>query len=553
MITALDFKNAVISGANNITARKKAINDLNVFPVPDGDTGTNMSMTISASARMLEEMEITKDTDIDDVAYAVADTLLRNARGNSGVILSLIFRGFAQGCKGKKYLDTISFASALRMGAEASYKAVLKPVEGTILTVCRMTAEGAKEAASEGGDMKKVIDHAFEHGKKALKETTEMLPLLKKAGVVDAGGEGFMAIFEGMRSYLNYGKIIAAEVSEASTEDEVADPVVLSEDEITFTYCTEFIILKDDASLSCADELKEFLNSIGDSIVVVEADEIVKVHVHTDDPGKALQKALTYGMTDRMKIENMRLQFRARQKSEGKKSAKKEEENIIAEPDEKFGIVAVAAGEGLTEIFKELGCHSVIEGGQTMNPSTENIMKACLATPAKNVFVLPNNKNIVMAAQQASSLVTDRKIYVVPTKTIPQGIMAAMNFDESLSPKKLLSVMTEAAENVYTGQITCAARDSDFDGSAIKKGQILALKEDKLAFAEDDLNPASLRLVKELSGDEPQFISVFYGSDVDEETAQKLSDSIEEAYPDAEINLICGGQPVYHYIFSVEC
>ncbi len=551
MITGKQFKNAIISAANNICRQKKAIDALNVFPVPDGDTGTNMSMTISAAAEALEDMVIDETTGIDEVASAIASALLRGARGNSGVILSQLFRGFSNACKGKNELDSADFASALASGVDAAYRAVLKPTEGTVLTVSRMAAEAATVAAKDGLDDVSTIEAAIEQGEKTLAETPEMLPQLKKAGVVDAGGMGYIVILEGILSYLRDGKIIERGEEDVFTEDGVADPEVMSEEDITFTYCTEFIVDRETGVKNDTLALREFLSSIGDSVVVVDDDEIIKIHVHTDSVGAAFDEASKYGMLEKIKVENMRVQFRDRQKKAAKQAKKQSLER--AEPENEYGMVAVCNGDGMVSLFTELGCDRIVMGGQTMNPSTEDILGACLSVPAKNVFVFPNNKNIIMAAEQAVELATDRKIIVIPTETVPQGVSAALAFDESGNAEEIAEAMKEAAKSVKTGQITAAARDSDFDGLDIKEGQILAMRENKLAFVGTDVNASALRLTAELAKDsEGGFITVFYGADVKESEAEKLVSDITEKCPDTELNLINGGQPVYSYIISVE-
>lgn len=548
MLNGIQFKDAVLSGANNLSRHKQAVNDLNVFPVPDGDTGTNMSMTITAAATALSTADFSENYGIDAVSATVASALLRGARGNSGVILSLLFRGFSKGCKGFSELDGISLANAMKSGVDAAYKAVLKPTEGTILTVSRRAAEAALTAAESGLDVLAVLEAALDEAQRTLDETPEMLPVLKKAGVVDAGGQGYVFVLEGIVSFLRSGVCVEPDEAAAFTEDGVADPVPLSEDEITFTYCTEFIVGKDPAVDKDPNELRAFLRRIGDSIVMVDDDEIIKVHVHTDHPGKAFEEALKYGMLEKTKVENMRLQFRQRQAN------KKDEEPSGARvaPENDFGMVAVAAGEGLRSVFADLGCDQVVFGGQTMNPSTDDILAACLATPAKTVFVLPNNKNIIMAAEQAKKLADDRKIVVIPSKTIPQGVASALAFDPSLSPEELQKAMEEATETVRTGQVTFAARDSDFDGHEIKEGEILALCEGKLSFTDTDENAAALRLALDLAKDGASFITVFYGVDIGENQQQELVKSLSEAIPDAEITAVNGGQPIYRYIISVE-
>ncbi len=551
MITGKQFGDAIISAAHNICRQKKSIDALNVFPVPDGDTGTNMAMTISAAIEVLNEMNIDDNTGIDEVASAIASALLRGARGNSGVILSQLFRGFSNACRGKSSLDSADFASALASGVDAAYRAVLKPTEGTVLTVSRMAAEAATIAAKDGLDNVSTIEAAIEQGEKTLAETPEMLPQLKKAGVVDAGGMGYIVILEGILSYLKSGKIIELGDEDLFTEEGVVDPEVMSEEDITFTYCTEFIVDRSTAVKNDTAALREFLSSIGDSVVVVDDDEIIKIHVHTDSVGKAFDEASKYGMLEKIKVENMRVQLRDRLKKLENK-AKKEEFKPVA-PENDYGMVAVANGEGMVNLFTELGCEKVVMGGQTMNPSTEDILRACNSVPAKNVFVFPNNKNIIMAAEQAVNLATDRKIIVIPTRTIPQGISSALNFDPTLECDELEETMKAAAKNVLTGQITFAARDSDFDGKDIKEGQILAMNEDKLAFVGEDISSAALELADEIAdGKHPEFITLYYGDSVEESEAAKLADSISEKFADAEVNIVDGGQPVYSYILSFE-
>lgn len=539
MITGSTFRNAIISGANNICNQKTPINDLNVFPVPDGDTGTNMSMTASAAASMLLGTECDEETPISKVSADVAQAMLKGARGNSGVILSLLFSGFADGCKGRKKLDGTALAHALMLGAKKAYASVVKPTEGTILTVARKAALEAQKAARDGTGYLEVLTAAYEKGQETLEQTPEMLPALKKAGVVDAGGKGYLVILEGMIDYLKTGKIV--ERGEEIESTMVADPAVLSEEEITFTYCTEFIVAKANGEARESKKLREYLSGIGDSIVVVENDEIIKVHVHTDCPDKALKKALKLGELENIKIENMRLQFRNRQ-----------ELNAVAAPKEDYGIVAIANGDGIKKVFSDLGCAKIVSGGQTMNPSTEDILKACLATPAKTVFVLPNNKNIIMAANQAVPLAHDREIVVLPTKTIPQGICAALAFDSSIPKEEITEAMTEAIGRVRTGQITYAARDSEFDGNKIKKGQVLALSEDKLSFVDISVHDAAVTLAKSIAGTNSEYITVFYGADVKEADAKKLEEALCAEFPETDISLICGKQPIYSYILSVE-
>ncbi len=547
MITGIDFKNAVISGANNISRYKQHVNELNVFPVPDGDTGTNMSMTIMAAAKTLAN---TDASTVEAVSKETASALLRGARGNSGVITSLLFRGFANGCKGKDTLDGEGFALALTMGVESAYKAVLKPTEGTILTVSRVSAEYATQAAKENNDVKYVLGKAVEGAKKALDETPEMLPILKKAGVVDAGGQGYLCILEGMAKYIIDGETVSGDaVTSGGTVAEsegIVDAEYLNEEDITFIYCTEYIVNRDPEITTDPSELRAYLETFGDCVVVVADEEIIKVHVHSNSPGLAIQKGTEFGLLDKLKVDNMLLQFRQQVKENEKRTPKK------VAPDKKYGFVTVAAGSGLADAFRDVGCDTVVEGGQTMNPSTDDILAAIEQTPAEIVFVLPNNKNIIMAAEQAVPL-ADRKVIVIRSKTIPQGIAAALAFDESMDEDELTETMEEAIRNVKTAQVTFAARDSDFDGVKIKEGQILALNEGKLAFAESDPLHAAFRLCEKLVDDDSSFITVFYGENVTEKDARRLEKALEKRFGDqVEISTIPGNQPIYHFIISVE-
>ena len=549
------LRDALLSGANNIVNCKQKVDELNVFPVPDGDTGTNMSMTISAAAR---ELALLDGEPVSKVASVNASALLRGARGNSGVILSLLFRGFAKGLKDKDEMDAEGLALAMKLGVEAAYNAVMKPTEGTILTVARVGAEYAEAAAEEGKNALEVFEALLEGAEKALGETPEMLPVLKKAGVVDAGGQGFVVILKGMLSVLKDGKMIesdeATSASPAATQRNAAGE---AEADITFTYCTEFIVKRDPKIDTEPKVLRAYLETIGDCVVVVDDEEIIKVHVHTDHPGNAFEKGLTFGQLINMKIENMRDQHeRAKHDAKGeapktaKASAPEKAEPVEIEKD--YGFVAVAAGDGLHELFGDLGCDVIVSGGQTMNPSTDDILNAIEQTPASTVFVLPNNKNIIMAAEQAIPLST-RKVIVLPTRTIPQGISAMLNFDPDSDADTNAINMQKGYENVQTGQVTFAARDSDYDGKQIKKGELLALANGKVSFTETDLEKCVLKLVKNLSGNSASFITLMYGEDVSEEDAQKVSDALQaKVGPDVEVTLINGGQPVYYFIISIE-
>ena len=537
---------AIISGANNIQNQKQAVDELNVFPVPDGDTGTNMSMTISAGKR---ELLLLSDPTVEKAADVAASALLRGARGNSGVILSLLFRGFSKGLKGKVEANGQDLAEALSIGVQAAYKAVMKPTEGTILTVARLAAEAAKELSLSTNDPQMVMDEIVRAAKEALAQTPEQLPVLKKAGVVDAGGKGFVVIFEGMAHTFRTGEVIEAENEEKPKAKSPARVVAGADGDITFGYCTEYIV---DKKPDAADamKLRAYLESIGDSVVCVDDDDIIKVHVHTNNPGNAIQEGLKFGQLVNIKVDNMRVQHQSKV-VEAEKTQNAGYTPV--EPEKPFGFVAVAAGAGLRELFTDLGADQVVSGGQTMNPSTDDILRAIELTPAETVFVLPNNKNIIMAAEQAVKL-ADRKVCVLQTRTVPQGISAMLAFDPEQSYSDNRVAMTKQFDLVQTGLITFAARDSEFDGHAIKKGEILALDNGKLDFTDRDLTKALMRLVKHLiKKREASFITLIYGSDVTDEQAERARDAVAEKYgSDFEVNLINGGQPVYYYMISVE-
>lgn len=546
MIDGSLLAKAIISGANNIQNQKQMVDELNVFPVPDGDTGTNMSMTISAGKR---ELLLLTNPTVEKAADVAASALLRGARGNSGVILSLLFRGFSKGLKGKTEADGQDLAEALSIGVQAAYKAVMKPTEGTILTVARLAAEAAKELSLSTNDPQIVMDEIIRAAKEALDKTPEQLPVLKKAGVVDAGGKGFVVIFEGMAHTFRTGEVIESANDEKPKTKSPASVVAEADGEITFGYCTEFIV---DKKPDAADpmKLRAYLESIGDSVVCVDDDDIIKVHVHTNDPGNAIQEGLKFGQLVNIKIDNMRVQHQSKV-VEAEKTQKAGYTPV--EPEKPFGFVAVAAGAGLRELFTDLGADQVVSGGQTMNPSTDDILRAIELTPAETVFVLPNNKNIIMAAEQAVKL-ADRKVCVLQTRTVPQGISAMLAFDPEQSYSDNRVAMTKQFDLVQTGLITFAARDSEFDGHPIKKGEILALDNGKLDFTDRDLTKALMRLVKHLiKKREASFITLIYGSDVTDEQAERARDAVAEKYgADFEVNLINGGQPVYYYMISVE-
>ncbi|MBR1459797.1 MAG: DAK2 domain-containing protein [Oscillospiraceae bacterium] len=552
MLNGKLLKTALCSAAVTIEKHRKEIDELNVYPVPDGDTGTNMSMTMTAARRELSVMPDTAT--VAEVADKAASAMLRGARGNSGVILSLLFRGFAKGMAGLEEARGLDVANALEIGVQAAYKAVMKPTEGTILTVARMGAQQAQITARDSEDPIAVFEQCCGAAAEALANTTEMLPILKKAGVVDAGGKGLLTVWQAMLDVFQ-GKAPEEPEEQAAVrkqQENIAIGRVDLEEEITYTYCTEFIVQK---KKDCADpfKLRAYLETIGDCVVVVDDDEIIKVHVHTDNPGLALQKALEFGQfvnEPKPKVENMRIQHAGRVREA--QNAAQDETYVRAEPEKPFGFVAVAAGKGLEDMFRELGVDQVVCGGQTMNPSTDDILRAIHATPAKHVFVLPNNKNIIMAAEQAVSL-ADRNVTVLQTRTVPQGMSAMLAFDESLDGEGNRIAMTKAFEKVSTGQITFAARDSVLDGHPIKKGEVLALDNGKLSFTDKDLNHAAYKLTKKLVNGDTSFITVTYGEDVTEETAQQLVDKIQDKYGDKiEVMLVNGGMPVYYYMIATE-
>ena len=545
------FRDAVISGANNIINCKKQVDQLNVFPVPDGDTGTNMSMTMENALPELKALE--DDVSISVVANTAASALLRGARGNSGVILSLLFRGISKGLKGKDEANAVDFAEALKIGVESAYKAVMNPTEGTMLTVARLMSEKAAEICNDEMDFAEYFAEIIKEGEATLEKTPEMLPVLKKAGVVDSGGKGLMVIFEGLNSVISGKGIISSGAQEityipSDDDDESLSAAGEYDGEITFTYCTEFIVVKSPECQS-ALSLRAFLETIGDSVVVVDDEEIIKVHVHTDHPGQAFEEGLKNGYLTKMKVENMRLQHEAKQREAQRK---KDKELAFAEAEKQYGFVAVCAGEGLEELFKELGCDQIVTGGQTMNPSTQDILKAIHATPSEIVFVLPNNKNIILAAEQAVKL-AKKKVCVLQTRTIPQGISAMLAFDPDAKFKDNRLNMTKAIDTVQSGSLTFAARDSEYDGHEIKQGEIMAMANGKLTYVEKDLEKATIKLVLKMAKKTSSFITLFYGEDVTEEQAEKTAELIRAKLPSSiDVNVAYGGQPVYYYLVSVE-
>ena len=555
MLSGSTLRDAFLSGANNIVNHKQEVDELNVFPVPDGDTGTNMSMTLSNAKKEL--LLLSDGITVAEAAKVMASGLLRGARGNSGVITSLLFKGFDKAFAGKTEADTSDLADAMEKGVERAYKAVMKPTEGTILTVARLAAAKAREICQSTTDLAEFWDEVCSEAEEVLKTTPELLATLKKAGVVDAGGKGLCIIMRAMGEVFA-GRGIVADLSEGKSAPEpvtvetFASVVGAFDEEIHFTYCTEYIVKKNPG---CDDSIKlrAYLETIGDCVVVVEDDEIIKVHVHTNNPGLAIEKGLEFGSMNLPKIENMRYQHEAKQKENKVTISSANEAYARAEPEKDYGFVAVAVGEGIEAMFKDAGVDCIVKGGQTMNPSTDDILAAVMACPAKTVFVLPNNKNIIMAAEQAGKLVTDRKVCVLQTRTIPQGISALLAFDPSADFNANRSGMTRAFERVKTGQITFAARDSEFDGEKIREGDILALENGKLAFVEDDLEKAAYKLTKRLVSSDSEFITIIYGSDVTDVQAESLRMRVEEKFGQRlDVNLILGGQPVYYYIISVE-
>lgn len=548
MINGEILKNAVISGANNISTQKNSINDLNIFPVPDGDTGTNMSMTVMAAAKALESYE---GTNAGEAAEIVASAMLRGARGNSGVITSLIFRGFAQGLKDMEEVNGKNIVAALGIGVDAAYKAVMKPTEGTILTVARMAYEAGVEASKEVTDAVSIMQVIVDKANEALALTPELLPVLKKAGVVDAGGKGLCVIFEGMLSYIKDGVIVEYDETSEVTVESFESAAAEFDDDIQFTYCTEFIVGRDSETTTDPDELRTYLQSIGDCVVVVNDEEIIKVHVHTETPGDALTKGLEFGQLLTVKVENMKEQHKNAKKAA--QNNEKKETFVPAEPTEQIGFVSVAAGEGLKELFMDLGCNNIVSGGQSMNPSTDDIYDAIMATPAKNVLVLPNNKNIILAAEQTVPMVKDRNVIIVPTRTIPQGMTAMLNFDPEISAESNAQLMMDAAHNVGTGLVTFAARNSEFGGKKIKEGDIIALENGKLTITEENAVKAVIKLAKDMVKRDSAFITLIYGNGITEEEANKAYEKLRDKFGSrTDISLVKGDQPVYYFILSVE-
>ena len=546
-INAETLQKMFIAGAKNLEAKKEWINELNVFPVPDGDTGTNMTLTIMSAAKEVGAItEPTRET----IAKAISTGSLRGARGNSGVILSQLFRGFTREIKKVDQIDVDVLSRACVKAVETAYKAVMKPKEGTILTVAKGMADKSCELVGESDDLVHVIDEIIKHGDYVLSQTPEMLPVLKQAGVVDSGGQGLMTVIKGAFDAL-LGKEIDYTLEPVQTAGtKVTEEVPMDDVEIKFGYCTEFIInLDKEMPKSEEKAFKEFLESIGDSIVLVADDEIVKVHVHTNEPGVAITKALTYGSLSRMKIDNMREEHQERLIKNAEKMA---EQQKADEPRKKYGFVAVSVGEGLDEIFKGLNVDYIISGGQTMNPSTEDILNAVDKINADNIYVLPNNKNIILAAQQAESLIEDKNIIVVPSKTIPQGISAMIGFIPDNSPEDNKEAMIDSMSYVKTGEVTYAVRDTVIDDKEIKEGNIMGIGDEGILAVGEEIDDTTINMIKEMQDEESEIVSLYYGAEVTEEAANKLADKIAEALPEIEVEVYPGGQPIYYYIASVE-
>lgn len=555
-LTASEIKKAFLAGAASLTAKKEWIDELNVFPVPDGDTGTNMTMTITSAAKEVSQVQT---DNMQDICKAISSGSLRGARGNSGVILSQLLRGFTKVLSEYDTADTLVLAAALEKAVETAYKAVMKPKEGTILTVARGMSDKAMEIASEVQDIEEFFKEIYEEGNRVLAKTPQMLPVLKQAGVVDSGGQGLMEIIRGF-----YDSVCGVETdySQFISDTATASPThyVNTEDidtsNIKFGYCTEFIInLKDEISEEKEEELKSFLESIGDSIVCVSDDTVVKIHVHTDEPGTALQKALSYGELSRIKIDNMREEHREKLiKNSENLALQQAAERAKSKSGEmkKYGFISVLAGKGLSEIFHGIGADYVIEGGQTMNPSTEDILNAVKKVNAENIFILPNNKNIILAAQQAADMTSDRNIYVIPTKTIPQGIAALIHFMPESGVEENLENINAEIEHIKSLQLTYAVRDTSIDGYTIKEGDIMGISDKGILSVEKSVDNALLEALNKMIDEDSELVSIYYGADIQEGEAEKICEKIGDNFPNVEVELNRGDQPVYYYIVSVE-
>ena len=538
-----------LAGAQNIEAKKDYINELNVFPVPDGDTGTNMSMTIMSAAKEVKALE---NPDMVAIAKAISSGSLRGARGNSGVILSQLLRGFTKEIREHKEIDTITLAKACERATATAYKAVMKPKEGTILTVAKGASQKAAELAETTEDLDTFISEVINYAQEVLEKTPEMLPVLKEAGVVDSGGQGLLEVMRGAYDAFQ-GKEIDYSAIEASAGTKMVKPSEQAETEIKFGYCTEFIImLEKEFTAKDETEFKAYLESIGDSIVCVADDDIVKIHVHTNDPGLAIQKALTYGQLSRMKIDNMREEHQERLIKDAEKLAAQQAEAKKAEPRKEVGFIAVSIGEGMNEIFRELGADYIIEGGQTMNPSTEDMLNAIDQVNAEHIFILPNNKNIILAANQAQTLTEDKDIIVVPSKTVPQGITAIINYMPDADAQTNLEAMIEGIGNVKTGQVTYAVRDTHIDDKEIHEGDIMGIGDSGILAVGQSVEETTKEMLAQLVDEDTELISLYYGQDVQEESAENFAQEIEDLYPDVDVDVHSGGQPIYYYVLSVE-
>lgn len=549
-IDAEVLKKLFLAGAANLEAKKEWINDLNVFPVPDGDTGTNMTLTIMSAAKEVNSLAAPT---MQTLSKAISGGSLRGARGNSGVILSQLLRGFTKVVRDYDELDSIIISTAFQKAVETAYKAVMKPKEGTILTVARGMADKILDLSTEIDDLEELLDKVIKYGDEVLEHTPDLLPVLKRAGVVDSGGQGLMQIMKGaydalMGKEINYEAVASQGGPSGSSEVSAQG---LEEKEIKFGYCTEFIVMLEkpyDAAKEA--EFKAYLESIGDSIVLVSDGEIVKVHVHTNHPGLAFEKGLTFGSLTRMKVDNMREEHQERVIANAEKAAKEQAEKD--EPKKKYGFISVSAGEGLSEIFKSLGVDYIIEGGQTMNPSTEDMLNAIDKVNAENVFIFPNNSNIILAANQAQSIVEDKNIIVIPTKTIPQGISALIAYSEEASPEENTGAMTEEIANIKSGSVTYAVRDTEIDDKTIKQGDIMGIGDKTILSVGQNIQDVTKDMIEQLAGDDAELISIYYGSDVTEEDANALAKAVEAVYPDVDVEVNYGGQPIYYYILSVE-
>ena len=538
-----------LAGAANLEAKKEFINELNVFPVPDGDTGTNMTLTILSAAKEVKALE---NPDMVAIAKAISSGSLRGARGNSGVILSQLLRGFTKEIREHKEIDTITLAKACERATATAYKAVMKPKEGTILTVAKGASQKAAELAETTEDLDTFILEVINYAQEVLEKTPEMLPVLKEAGVVDSGGQGLLEVMRGAYDAFQ-GKEIDYSAIEASAGTKMVKPSEQAETEIKFGYCTEFIImLEKEFTAKDETEFKAYLESIGDSIVCVADDDIVKIHVHTNDPGLAIQKALTYGQLSRMKIDNMREEHQERLIKDAEKLAAQQAEAKKAEPRKEVGFIAVSIGEGMNEIFRELGADYIIEGGQTMNPSTEDMLNAIDQVNVEHIFILPNNKNIILAANQAQTLTEDKDIIVVPSKTVPQGITAIINYMPDADAQTNLEAMIEGIGNVKTGQVTYAVRDTHIDDKEIHEGDIMGIGDSGILAVGQSVEETTKEMLAQLVDEDTELISLYYGQDVQEESAENFAQEIEDLYPDVDVDVHFGGQPIYYYVLSVE-